>query len=186
MPKSLAALNEFSPFARRARHWLTPVFGPVPRAHGSLLPDFAEPAKIVAGSEIDTPGGLVPAEDLCPGDLVLTQSGAQPIVAVDRSFSDGTGPFAPVVLGSGVAGTTRDITLSPEQTVLVSGWQAQLLRRQEEALVSAVELINDHTVQRAPRSIVRYVHLAVARPAMLSVSGMMCVAGPAGGILRLA
>jgi len=118
--------------------------------------DLAAPPCFTAGTWVLTPDGLRLIEDLDVGDMVMTMDhGAQPIrwIGVARlpSVALETKPkFRPVLVRRNAMGAglpERDMHLSPQHRILISGWQAELLFGEAEVLVPVVKLINDASVQ---------------------------------------
>lgn len=142
--------------------------------HAPLSPGDSGAPCFTAGSLVDTPDGPRRVETLVPGDLVTTvDDGTCPVRWVGGRTVRGVGSFAPVRIRSGVLGATRDIYVSPQHRLLITGWQAQLLFGEDEILVPAKSLINGTTVTRAPCDIVRYVHLFFDRHQLVSTSGLI-------------
>lgn len=114
----------------------------------------------VAGTELMTTNGPLPVEDIVPGDLVLTRdNGPQAVRWAGCQTVSGTGRLAPVTISAGRYGAQKDIQISPQHRVLVTGWQAELLFGQSEVLVPAKALIDDQDVRRTPCRKVTYHHL---------------------------
>ena len=118
------------------------------------------PPCFVAGTRISTPDGLVAVEDLAVGDLVLTKDhGAQPIRWIGQRKTGGRGKFAPVLIKQGALGNDRDLRVSPQHRMLLTGWKAELFFGEDEVLCAAVNLLNDSTILRDPCDEVQYFHL---------------------------
>ncbi len=114
----------------------------------------------VAGTELTTPDGPVPIEDIAAGDLVMTRdNGPQPVRWAGCQTVSGAGRLAPVAIAAGRFGAAREVRVSPQHRVLVTGWLAELLFGEAEVLVPAKALIDDHGVRRAPCRKVTYHHL---------------------------
>lgn len=104
----------------------------------------------VLGTPIDTPGGRVPIETLCPGDFVLVRDGPpQPLRWIGRRTVAAQGASTPVRLQAGQFGAARDLLLSPQHRVLISGHWAELLFGEAEVLVKAKDLVNGGSVAYA-------------------------------------
>ncbi len=128
----------------------------------------------VAGTLVDTPDGPRKVENLAPGDMVLTvDDGACPVRWVGGHTVPGTGQLAPIRIKAGMLGAQRDILVSPQHRLLISGWQAQLLFGEDEVLVAAKSLINGKTIVRAPCDTVQYVHLFFDRHQLVTTSGLI-------------
>ncbi|MEM7178705.1 MAG: Hint domain-containing protein, partial [Pseudomonadota bacterium] len=139
-----------------------------------------EPALIcfTSGTRILTPGGWVPVERIGIGDLVVTKDkgaravrwigkrrvGAdrlarQPQLRPIRIERDRMGPGQP----------RRDLQLSPQHRVLVSGWEADLLFGQAEVLVAAKALGTTVAVAE-----VTYIHLLFDGHEIVWAEGLAC------------
>lgn len=113
-----------------------------------------------AGTLIDTDSGPVPVESLNEGDRVRTlDDGFQPIRWVGRTTIDARGTHAPIRVCAGALGNTRDLFLSPNHRVLIRGAMSEILFGEEEVLVAAKHLVNDHSIRPAPVETVDYFHL---------------------------
>lgn len=125
-----------------------------------------------AGTLIACPGGLRPVEELGPGDLVLTRDhGARAILWSGAARTAGTGAFAPVRFAPGALGNVRDLFLSPQHRVLLSGWRVKLLFGEDEVLVAAKDLVGAPGITREERADVTYVHLLLASHDILEAEG---------------
>ncbi len=121
------------------------------------------------GTRIRTESGTVLVESLSVGDKVQTKdNGFQEIMWIGKRRMSGARLHAipdlrPVRLRQNAIGVDipdEDLLVSPEHRILVSGERAQALFNQPEVLVTARDLVNDHTVffDHAVRE-VTYVHL---------------------------
>ncbi|MDO6591308.1 hypothetical protein DS901_00665 [Loktanella sp. D2R18] len=116
---------------------------------------LASPPCFTRGCMISTPKGTIAVEDICAGDLVDTlDSGPQKVRWVGRARLPRAAlvknpKFLPVLIKQDAIGAgqpSRDIYLSPQHRVLVTGWRAELLFGEAEILVPAAKLANDHSV----------------------------------------
>jgi hypothetical protein len=136
-------------------------------------PEDSGAACFVSGTEVMTPNGPVAVENLQAGDLVITRdNGAQPIKWCGRQTMPAAGRFAPVSFAAGRYGATRDIAVSPQHRVLLTGWEAELLFGEPEVLVPAKALIDDRFVRQTPRAQVTYHHLLFGRHEILDSHGL--------------
>ncbi len=109
---------------------------------------------------IDTPAGPVPVQHLSPGDTVLTRDdGPQELIWTGARRVDALGDFAPIVITAGTYGNSRDLIVSPQHRILITGWQAQLHFGAEEVLVKAKDLVDGKTVYRRDGGKVTYHHI---------------------------
>jgi hypothetical protein len=110
-----------------------------------------------AGTRISCKGGKVPIEQLNVGDLVMTMDeGYQPIRWIGTKRVPAKGKFAPVRFRKGVLTNVRDLLVSPEHRMLLTGWQAELLFGESEVLVAAKHLVNDSTITRVEGGDIAY------------------------------
>lgn len=131
-------------------------------------------ACFVSGTRVNTPNGPKPIQDLESGDCVNTVgNGAQPVRWIGRRTVSGLEDFAPVRIAKGTLGANRDILVSPQHRVLITGWQCELLFGHNEILVPAIALVNGSTVTRAPASVVSYVHILFDQHELLRTSGFV-------------
>ncbi len=112
------------------------------------------------GTRIATTTGERYIEQLQSGDLVLTRdNGSQPLAWVAHRTVPATGAFAPVVLPAGVLGNTRDLVLSPQHRMVISGARAELFFGETEVMVPAIYLAEQGLGYRKPGGEVTYYHL---------------------------
>ena len=69
------------------------------------------------------------------------------------------GRLAPVLFRKGALGNTRDLMVSPHHRMLLQDWRMELLFAENEVLVSADRLVNDHSILRVRGGRVTYVHI---------------------------
>lgn len=129
----------------------------------NVVPCFA------AGTLIKTLAGELPADEILPGDMVLTRdAGYQPVRWVGaRSLSAAQlcarPDLQPVTITAGALGKSqpeRDLIVSPQHRMLVCHPQTQLWFGADEVLAAAVHLTClDGVAQRVPQDGVTYVHL---------------------------
>ena len=112
------------------------------------------------GTWITTPSGQVPIEELAAGDMVVTMDhGPQPIRWISSSKRHAIGDMAPILIRKGALGNTRDLRVSPQHRMLLSGWQAEVLFGESEVLATAKSLVNDHSILREEGGEVEYFHI---------------------------
>ncbi|WP_137702974.1 Hint domain-containing protein [Marimonas lutisalis] len=111
------------------------------------------------GTLIETPGGPRAIETLKIGDRVITlDHGAQKIRWIGGSAIRGTGANAPVRIRPGALGNVRELWVSQNHRMLITGAWAELLFGQEQVLVAAKHLVNDDTIRIVPKAKVEYFH----------------------------
>ena len=131
-------------------------------ANGSIVEIFANTAPVcfTRGTLIKTQSGERPVEELSAGDMVLTMDhGYQPIRWIGSSKRPATGDMAPILIRKGALGNARDLRVSPQHRMLLSGWQAEVLFGESEVLATAKSLVNDHSILREEGGEVEYFHM---------------------------
>ncbi|MCL7465457.1 Hint domain-containing protein [Phaeovulum sp. NW3] len=137
-----------------------------------ISPDALGIPCFTAGTLIDTPEGRKPVEWLRPGDLVSTRDhGAQPLRWVGKRKVDAWRDHAPIRFEPGAIDNPEAIEVSPQHRMLLCGWRAEIHLGAPEVLIAAKHLINGHSVRRAPRANVTYVHLLLDRHEILTANG---------------
>lgn len=112
------------------------------------------------GTDIRTPWGQTPVEQLCVGDLVDTyDDGPQPIRWIGKRTVPAIGKMAPVHLSAGSVGNQRALCVSPQHRILMSGWRAELLLGENEVLCAAKHLCDGDRIYVAPAESVTYFHI---------------------------
>ncbi len=132
----------------------------------------------VAGTLISTPDGPVAVEDLVAGALVDTvDEGPQPLLRnltteISAARMKTSPELRPIVFASGVLGNAREMRVSPQHRVLVTGWRAELLFGEPQILVPAKALVNGSSVRvSSGQTGVRYYHLLFARHQLVISEG---------------
>ncbi|WP_417726936.1 Hint domain-containing protein [Roseovarius sp.] len=111
------------------------------------------------GTLIETPMGPQPVETLREGDLVNTlDDGPQPVRWIGAQSIVGTGANAPIRIMRGALGNVRDLRVSQNHRMLITGPQAELLFGEHQVLVAAKHLVNDRTIRVEPCAGVVYWH----------------------------
>ncbi|UWQ51381.1 Hint domain-containing protein [Leisingera caerulea] len=102
------------------------------------------------GTMIRVPGGEIAVEDLRPGMEVLTcDNGPQVLLWTGSRRTACTPDTAPIRFAPDSCGNDRDLYVSPQHRMVVSGAMAELLFGETEVLVKAKDLVNDRTVRPA-------------------------------------
>ncbi len=121
------------------------------RDAGTTLAD----ALFATGTVIDVEGGQTRVEDLKVGDMVRTKdNGYQPIrwiasrtlTARDFAVDPSLRPIRIQAGALGEAKPARDLMVSPQHCVLLDDWRCELLFGEDEVLVAAQALLNDHSI----------------------------------------
>lgn len=99
---------------------------------------------------IETERSLTPIQDIQVGDLVRTlDNGLQPVRWAGTRGVSALEKRAPIRFAPGALGNTRELSVSPQHKMLVSGWRAELYFGEEELLVAALHPINADTIHHA-------------------------------------
>ncbi len=105
------------------------------------------PVCFTAGVRINTEDGEVAVEDLKLGQLVNTlDHGLQPIRWIGRRTVKNERHFAPIMIKKGALGNTRDLRVSQQHRMLITGWKAELLFGDSQVLVPAKDLVNGDSI----------------------------------------
>jgi hypothetical protein len=137
---------------------------------------------VVRGTLIATPGGEVPVEELRPGDLVLTADGREEPIRwiasrhLSRQDLAAEPSFRPIRIAAGAFGDgrpARDLRVSPQHRVFLTGWHAQLLFGEDSVLVPAKGLVDDCGIGvDHARDEVDYFHLLFDRHEVILTEGL--------------
>ncbi len=124
------------------------------------------------GTHVLTPKGNRAVQDLRVGDPVVTRNnGVQTLRWIGERSVCGQGPFAPIHFLPGAIGNERDLRVSPQHRMLVSGWQAELYFGEPEILVAAKHLVNGRTIIPFRTLTVDYFHLMFDRHEIIFAEG---------------
>lgn len=135
------------------------------------------------GTPIATPRGPVMAEDLRPGDTVITRdNGLSRVIWTDRRSIDyvtlqAAPHLRPVLLRRGSLGEglpASDMMVAPNQRILVDSDRTALSFADHHALVAAKHLVNNRTVSRVPMLGVTYIHVMCAQHEIVLANGCWC------------
>ncbi|CUH78600.1 Hint domain-containing protein [Tropicibacter naphthalenivorans] len=133
------------------------------------------------GTMIKTASGEVDAADIKPGDVVLTRdngyqtvrwAGSKPLTGLEISANAALQPIriAAGALGRGMP--ERDMVVSPQHRVVMSGAAIQLLFGEEEVLVAACHLVGRPGIEQVcPKAGVTYVHFMFDRHELVMSDG---------------
>ncbi|MGB3313313.1 MAG: Hint domain-containing protein, partial [Albidovulum sp.] len=142
------------------------------QGQGALLVSELGPACFTRGTLIRVPGGAVAVETLKAGDLVDTlDHGPQVLRWVGQQDVIGRGDLAPVVIAAGVLGNERELRVSPEHRMLMTGWLAELHFGEDEVLVAAKHLIGMPGITRQEQAETAYLHLLFDRHEIVFAEG---------------
>lgn len=122
--------------------------------------EFTVVSCFTRGTGITTDRGSIAIEDLAVGDHVLTADhGYQKIRWIGTRRVPAQGKLAPIVFAKGAIGNDRELAVSPQHRMLVSGPQATALFDAAELLVPAKALVNDSTIRPREGGWVEYFHI---------------------------
>lgn len=111
------------------------------------------------GTLIETAEGPRPIETLREGDLVVTlDHGARPVRWIGSCKVPGVGVNAPVRIRRGALGNVRDLWVSQNHRMLVSGPRAELFFGQPEVLAAAKHLCDGDRIAICPCPEIEYFH----------------------------
>ena len=128
----------------------------------------------VRGTRILTRDGERAVEDLAISDQVLTlDNGYQPIKWIGRSKAIAKDKLAPVLIEKGAMGSTRDLFVSQQHRILMSGWKAEMLFGDPEVLVPAKALVNGQDVHLLRGGLVEYYHILFERHEIIYSEGIL-------------
>lgn len=135
-----------------------------------------------AGTVIDTDLGPTPIESLAVGDLVRTRDhDLQPIRWIGRRRLDTLDlarlpQLRPVRFAQGALGRNlpfKDLEVSPQHRMVLSGWRAEISFGEPEVLVPALGFVNDRDVTIvADASSVTYFHLLFDEHEIITANGV--------------
>ena len=112
------------------------------------------------GTLIETASGEKAVEHLRAGDLVRTlDHGDQPIRWIGSVRRPALGKLAPIKICKGALGNRRDLMVSPQHRMLLTGWRAELFFGECEVLATAKSLVNDRDIVRVEGGFVDYFHI---------------------------
>ncbi|MEM7439891.1 MAG: Hint domain-containing protein [Pseudomonadota bacterium] len=139
--------------------------------------EFSEIENIICfarGTGILTHMGEKRIERLRPGDQIVTlDHGLQQIRWIGSRSVPAVGAFAPIVISSGVLGNSRDLVVSPQHRMLITGPQAELLFHEPEVLVRAHHLLTWDGVWRREGGTVEYFHMLFDRHEIVHADGAL-------------
>ena len=137
-----------------------------------IADNFTEIPCFAAGTLILTPSGPRPVESLKVDDLVTTMDGdAKAIRWISSRTITPSKRSAPVTIKAGVLGNDRDLCVSPQHRMLMSGPKAELMFGEAEVLVKAIDLTSLDGVYQAECDQVCYVHFFFDRHEIVFAEG---------------
>ncbi|MGI9394771.1 MAG: Hint domain-containing protein [Boseongicola sp.] len=142
---------------------------------GSVDVDDLGPPCFTKGTLIKTSRGEIPVEEIEVGDLVETlDKGAQEIRWVGRRSVEGSGVFAPVKIKTGTVGNNREILVSQQHRILLSGWRCEIQFGYSEMLAAAKYLVDDSAITIEHVDEIEYFHFLFNEHEIVWAEGMLC------------
>lgn len=127
---------------------------------------------LAAGTLVETDKGEVAVETLEVGDLVRTKdNGLQKVRFAAKRQVSAENALAPVVISKGALGNTRELVVSPNHRMLVSGPRVEFLFGEREMLVAAKDLVDGDQIYVRAGGEVTYVHIAFDRHEIIFAEG---------------
>ena len=144
--------------------------------------NIAVPACFTPGTQVRTPDGLRAVETMHAGEMVLTlDRGPQPLIWVGQTVIGShdlqkRADLRPVLIRKDAFGAgmpCKDLRVSPQHRILISGPQAELLYGEPEVLAAAAHLVDGvHIVTDTSAAQVLYLHLQCADHEILWSDGL--------------
>ncbi|MGI9391069.1 MAG: Hint domain-containing protein, partial [Boseongicola sp.] len=142
---------------------------------GSVDTDDLGPPCFTKGTLIKTSRGEIPVEDIKVGDLIETLDRvAQEVRWVGRRIVEGSGAFAPVKIKAGTFGNRREILVSQQHRILLSGWRCEIQFGHSEMLAAAKYLVDDGAVTIQNIKEIEYFHFLFDGHEIVWAEGMLC------------
>lgn len=142
--------------------------------YADLSPGDTGLACFVKGTRVNTPTGPKRIETLRAGDLVDTvDRGPQPLRWIGERRVCGLGNAAPVLFRTGAYAASRNLKVSPQHRMLLTGWKAEMLFGEAEILVPAYTLVDGRRIVRKPMDQVTYVHVLFDRHELVQTHGVI-------------
>ncbi|MGL4236872.1 Hint domain-containing protein [Tabrizicola sp.] len=144
--------------------------------------DFDPPPFCFAqGTEIATPSGRRPVQDLCPGDAVLTEDGRSVTIAwigrsrYSRERAASEQRLRPVHLNAHAFGPglpDRELVVSPQHRIVIEGPHCEILFGVDRAFVIARHLPKPFATSPEPPEDVVYHHILLENHDILVANGL--------------
>lgn len=151
-----------------------PEAGSVRLTDGTVI-NFSEIENFICftrGTMILTAEGEKPIEELMLGDKVVTRDhGLQTLRWLGSRVLPARGKMAPIMFKAGSIGNSKDLLVSPQHRMLITGWKAEMLYGEEEVLVAAKHLVNGDSVFVAEGGQVEYVHILFDAHELVTANG---------------
>lgn len=115
------------------------------------------------GTMIMTALGPVAVENLCPGMGISTaDNGVQPLLWVGHSKTEASDAAAPIRILANALGNHRDLLVSPQHRMVISGATVEMLFAEHQVFVAAKHLVDGINIVREPAPEIDYFHLLFA------------------------
>ena len=143
--------------------------------HGFIIfttGDLQDVVCFARDTRIDTPNGSRLIQELRSGDLVETlDHGPQPIRWIGSTRRRAIGELAPIFFPKGSIGNHRDLRVSPQHRMLISGGLVDLYFSTWEVLAPAKALVDGAKIIRDEGGIVEYFHILFDRHEIVFAEG---------------
>ncbi len=125
------------------------------------------------GALIETALGPRPIEELRVGDEIITRdNGPRPIRWIGRRKVSGLSlSLAPILIRKGALDCVRDIRVSPQHRMVITGWRAQMLFGAGEVMARAKDLVDGDRIITQPAAEVEYWHLLLDQHEVIFADG---------------
>ncbi|MBZ0130601.1 MAG: Hint domain-containing protein [Rhodobacteraceae bacterium] len=98
--------------------------------------------------------------------------GPQPIRWIGSRDVLARGNFAPIKIKAGALDNTRDLLVSPQHRMLLTGWRMELLFAERQVLATAKSLVNDESIRPLEGGTVEYFHMLFDRHQIVFAEGI--------------
>ena len=132
------------------------------------------------GTLIHTSRGEIPVEALSVGDRVITSDNGEQTIrwigtrTLTAEDLEETPAFQPVLIRQDALGLgipNRDMRVSPQHRMLLTGSKAEMLFGEYEVLAAALHLVNGTSIVREQQSSVTYIHLLFDQHEIIRADG---------------
>ena len=98
----------------------------------------------------------------------------QPIWWIGLTIVSATGKIAPIRIAADTLGNHSDLLVSPQQRIMLLGWQQELLFGELQTLAPAVMLLDGATITRQRGALVEYHHMLFDSHETVFAEGAPC------------
>lgn len=127
-----------------------------------------------SGTQIETAQGPRAVEDIARGAQIWTRDhGLKRVTWTGAAEVEAQGALAPVVFAPGSFGNSRELVVSQQHRMLVSGFQVELLFGTTDVLVAAKHLCGLPGVALRPGGRLRYYHIMFDQHEIIRANGIL-------------